>query len=315
MANLRRAGFVSFTAFIVLSHPSSLLAQTPAPNPTISSSKPATASPAAEALNASGPVGPSVANFQDADAILKVAVPKTLQNRRTAMAYTYKINYRNRNFTSSGKLVADYSAKYDVIFVEGLPYRRQIEENQRPLSAEQTAEEQQRYDRTFAERSRMTVDQKRDYLRRPWNVDVPLPQLLSLFVNNVTGVEAVDGRDAIVIQSTPRTDVFPSEEEARRAMHKAVKLWVDREDLIVSRIEVTLIANDASMLKGTIARIDFLRKDGVWLPSRSDVQFRALSDSKTVVGETDESNEDFHRFRVDVRLLDSESSSAPSGAQ
>jgi len=320
MANMRGAGLVSFTAFIVLSQQPSSLAQSPPQDSTndivISSSKPETAASPAPSPGAQVSAGRSAVNFQDANAVLRIAVPKTLQNRRTAMAYTYKISYRNRNFTPLGKLIADYSAKYDVIFVEGLPYRRQIEENQKPLSPTQSADEQRRYDRTFAERSRMTVDQKRDYLRRPWNVDVPLPQLTTLFTNKVVGEDAIDGRPSIVLESKPRSDVFPSDEEDRRALHKEVKLWIDREDLVVSRIEATLVADDASMLKGTVARIDFLRKDGVWLPSHSDVQFRALNDSKTVIGETSEANDDFHRFHVDVRLLDpSEATSIPSQAQ
>jgi hypothetical protein len=231
------------------------------------------------------------------------------------MSYTYQISYRNRNFTPEGKPLADYSAKYDVIFLEGLPYRRQIEENQKPLNRSEAAEEKRRYDQAFTERSHMTIEQKRDYLHRPWNVDVPLPQLASLFTSRVVGEDAVEGRPAILVESVPRSDVFPTDEEDRRAMHKQVKLWIDREDLIVSRIEATLVADDAAMLKGTVARIDFERKDGVWLPSLSDVQFRAVNDSNIVVGETREINEDFHRFHVDVRLLDPAPTAAPSQAQ
>ena len=305
MVNWRSVGAVSFVAFIVLSHPLPSLAQN------------STASP--EAPTAQGP-GPQVTaapavDFDNADSILRVAVPRTLQNRRTAMSYTYQISYRNRNFTPEGKPLADYSAKYDVIFLEGLPYRRQIEENQKPLNRSEAAEEKRRYDQAFTERSHMTIEQKRDYLHRPWNVDVPLPQLASLFTSRVVGEDAVEGRPAIIVESVPRSDVFPTDEEDRRAMHKQVKLWIDREDLIVSRIEATLVADDAAMLKGTVARIDFERKDGVWLPSLSDVQFRAVNDSNIVIGETREINEDFHRFHVDVRLLDPAPTAAPSQAQ
>ncbi len=220
------------------------------------------------------------------------------------MAYTYGIDYRNRNFSARGKLLADYTAKYEVIFVEGLPYRRQTEENQKPLSGQTAAEEASRYKQAFAERSHMSVDQKRDYLRRPWNVDVPLPQLTSLFVNRIVGEESIDGRPAIVIDSRPRPGVHPVGEEETRALRKQVKLWVDREDLVVSRVEATLIADDASMKKGTMARIDFFRRDGEWLPAHSDVQFQTLAGSQLIRGETIESNGGFQRFHVDVRLLD-----------
>jgi hypothetical protein len=262
-----------------------------------------TASPPASHGLAFSSHDPGSVNLEDADSILRIAVPKTIQNRRQSMAYTYEISYRNRNYTSGGKMIADYKARYEVIFVEGLPYRRQIEENQKPLSNLQAAEEQRRYDEAFAERRVMSIDQKRDYLRRPWNVDVPLPQLSKLFTNRVVGEETVDGRPSIVVESVPRDDAHPSDEEERRALHKQVKLWIDREDLIVSRLEAELVADDAAMKKGTVARIDFERRDGVWLPVHSDVQFRTMDGAEVVRGQTTESNEDFHRFRVDVRIL------------
>ncbi len=288
MTASRQAGVVFLAAFIVLSHNSARAQSTPeapAPNATPAANFPAV-------------------NFQNADSILGVAVPRTLKNRRESMAFTYDVDYRNRNLTPRGKLLTDYAAKYEVIFVEGLPYRRLVEENHSPLSGLAAAQEAQRYDQTFAERSHMSIDQKRDYLRRPWNVDVPLPQLLGLFNSTIVGEDVVEGRPAIIIESTPRPDAHPADEEERRALHKRVKLWIDREDLVASRIEATLVADDALMKSGTVARIDFERKAGVWLPAQSDVQFEAMAGDQLVRGETLEENTDFRRFHVDVRLLD-----------
>ena len=58
------------------------------------------------------------------------------------------------------------------------------------------------------------------------------------------------------------------------------------------------------MKTGTVARIDFERKAGVWLPTQSDVQFEAMAGDQLIRGETIEENTDFRRFHVDVRLLD-----------
>jgi hypothetical protein len=296
MTASRKLGSVFLGAFIVLSHNS---ARSQSPSPAVASTSAPSAEPAAAVDSAARAV-----DLKDADSLLSIAVPRTLKNRRESMAYTYAVDYRNRNLTPHGKLLTDYSAKYEVIFVAGLPYRRQVEENHRPLSGAAAAEEAQRYDQTFAERSHMSIEQKRDYLRRPWNVDVPLPQLVGLFNNRIVGDDVIDGRPAIVVESLPRPDARPADEEERRALHKQVKLWIDREDLVVSRLEATLVADDALMKAGTVARIDFARKGGVWLPTQSDVQFEAMAGSETVRGETIEANSDFRRFHVDVRLLD-----------
>jgi hypothetical protein len=296
----RQTGVVFLAAFIVLSH-NSARAQSPhaAPAPT-----PAATSAAESPVAENPAVNFPAVNFKDADSILGIAVPRTLKNRRESMAYTYDVDYRNRNLTPRGKLLTDYAAKYEVIFVEGLPYRRLVEENHRPLSGLAAAQEAQHYDQTFAERSHMSLDQKRDYLRRPWNVDVPLPQIIGLFNSSIVGEDLVEGRPALVIESTPRPDAHPADEEERRALHKRVKLWIDREDLVASRIEATLVADDALMKSGTVARIDFERKAGVWLPIQSDVKFEAMADDQLVRGETLEENTGFRRFHVDVRLLD-----------
>jgi len=297
MARPGQVGAVFLAAFILLSHNSARAqspADTPAPTPL----------PAPAPTVNFPPVNSPEVNFNDADSILAAAVPRTLKNRRESMAYTYDVDYRNRNLTTRGKLLTDYSAKYEVIFVGGLPYRRLVEENNRPLTGLAAAQEAQRYDQTFAERSHMSLDQKRDYLRRPWNVDVPLPQLIGLFNNTIVGEDLVEGRPAIIIESLPRPDAHPVDEEERRALHKRVKLWIDREDLVASRIEATLVADDALMKTGTVARIDFERKGGVWLPTQSDVQFEAMAGSQLVRGETLEENTGFRRFHVDVRLLD-----------
>ena len=308
MTASRKLGSVFLGAFIVLSHNS---ARSQSPSPASAPTSAPSAEPAA-AIDST----PRAVDFKDADSLLGIAVPKTLKNRRESMAYTYAVDYRNRNLTPRGKLLTDYSAKYEVIFVAGLPYRRQVEENHRPLSVAAAAEEAQRYDQTFAERSHMSIEQKRDYLRRPWNVDVPLPQLVGLFNNRIVGDDLVDGRPAIVVESLPRPDARPGDEEERRALHKQVKLWIDREDLIVSRLEATLVADDALMKAGTVARIDFARKGGVWLPTQSDVQFEAMAGSETVRGETIEANSDFRRFHVDVRLLDpAQTAAGDPGAQ
>jgi hypothetical protein len=293
----RDAAIVSLGALILLSQcPCARAQSSPASDQASITSRAETAANRSQA--------PSTGvDLEDADSVLRVAVPKTLRNRRESMAYTYQIDYRNRNFDEHGRLLTDYSAKYDVIFVEGLPYRRLTQENRKPLDPQEAANEDRRYQRAFEERSRMSIDQKRDYLKRPWNVDVPLPQLVDLFSNRVIGNDKVDGRPAIVVESVPRTDAQPADEEQRRALHKQVKLWIDREDMIVSRIEATLVSDDASMRKGTRARIEFLRKDGVYLPAASDVQFEAMNGAQVVKGETQEQNQDFHRFHVDVRLL------------
>ena len=220
------------------------------------------------------------------------------------MAFTYDIAYRNRNFNTQGKLLIDETARYEVVFVEGLPYRRQIEQDGKQLAGKAAREEIERYQRAFEERSRMTIDQKRSYLRRKHHVDIPLPLIPRLFTSSMVGAEQVDGRGTFVIDCKPREDVHPSDEEERRALRKRVRLWIDRNDQIVSHMEATLIEDDAGFDKGTTARIDFSEVEGVWLPVRSDVEFQARDRLEKIRGETEETNSRFKKFHVDVRLLD-----------
>lgn len=253
-------------------------------------------------------------NRSPVDVLLRAAVDRTLRNRQKALAFTYQIDYRNKNFSMSGQLLADYSAKYEVVFVAGLPFRKQTEENNRPLTGKALESEQKRYDQAFDERSRMSLDQKRDYLRRERNLDIPMQLLPDLFTCKITGTERVESRPAFVIACDPRQDLRLSDEEQQRAVRKRVTLWVDQQDLVVSRLDAVLVGDDASLRKGSAASIEFSRIDGIWVPKRTDVQFTTKAGMEVVRGNTEEENSQFHRFRVDVRLLDgSEFASDPVG--
>ena len=252
--------------------------------------------------------GSAAGGKDSADALLRLAIPKTMRNREKALAFTYDIAYRNRNYSTQGELLADYTAKYEMVFIEGLPFRKLTEENHRPLTGKSLEQEQKRYDQAFEERSRMSVDEKRSYLRRERNLDIPFQLLPELFTSKVEGMDVVGGRPAVVVDCTPREnlsgDASVADEERQRALRKQVKLWIDRQDLVVSRMEATLLADDAELQKGSTATIEFIRQDGTWLPERTDVQFSTKAGVQVVRGDTEEANSHFQRFRVDVRLLD-----------
>ena len=236
-------------------------------------------------------------------------------NDLEALQYTNDELYENRNFDKHGKVTVDETSRYETVFVEGLPYRRKVEENGKPLRGKQAAAEAKRYEETVAARRQMEVEAKRrSMLSRTWHFELPLRYLPRLFDNRVVSHEQVDGRDVVVVESTPRVGAIGSSAAEQSALRKKETTWVDAEDAMPVRVEMTQLV-DGELLAGSTFRFDYERRketlakasEGsapVWLIHHADMKGAGKFYWMTLRFESEQTYTNYRRFRVDVRLLD-----------
>lgn len=236
-------------------------------------------------------------------------------NQIQMLQYTNDELWHNRNFDKHGKVTLDETARYETVFVEGLPYRKKVEENGKPLNGKQAAAEAKRYAQTVAERKQMGVEAKRrSLLSRHVNFDLPLVYLPTLFDNRVVGHEQVAGREAVVVESTPRVGVVGSGAGEQSALREKETTWIDVQDAMPVRVETTQLV-DAGVLAGTTFRLDYQRLEDalggasqrsapVWAMSQVDAKGAMKIYWMTGRFETVQTFTNYKRFRVDVRLLD-----------
>ena len=143
---------------------------------------------------------------RDLNALLERMKQNSKANGKLAEQYTSVMFWHNRNFDKSGKTTIDESTKYENVFVEGLPYSRKVEKNGKLLTGKDADWEQKRYDKAVDERKKMSLDEKRHGFHVTFHFSLPLSYLTTLYDNRALRRETIDGREALVVESTPRAD-------------------------------------------------------------------------------------------------------------
>ena len=256
----------------------------------------------------------SLPTGKDLTALLARMNDNRKANDKVAQQYTSVMLWLNRNFNKSGKTTVDESKKYENVFVEGLPYSRLIELNGKPLEGKAAEEEQKRYDKTVEERKKMSLDEKRHSLHADFHFALPMGYLTSLFDNAAVRREDVNGRETIVVESTPRSDARPKDTDAKTALDWKQTTWIDVQDEMPVRFIAEKLNDDNHDLKGTTMQFDFVRLvdqaavgapsgHPVWLEKGFKSMFRVKMMFMTFNGITEQTWDDFKKFHVDVRLL------------
>jgi len=237
------------------------------------------------------------------------------RNWKLQQQYTSDELWHNVNYDKNGKKTVDESVKYENVFVEGLPYRKKVEVNGKPLSGKAAEGEEKRYKKAVEERRGMSLAQKRQWFHLGFRGSFPMCCLVTLFDNRVVGHETIGGRDTIVVESTPKRNAKPANDAEKSSLNWKETTWIDAADAMPARIEVESLKDMGHFSKGMTMRIDMVRlaedsspaghpQQAVWLQQSVVGKFRFKLLWIAATGETDQTWSDFKRFHVDMRLLD-----------
>jgi hypothetical protein len=204
----------------------------------------------------------------DADAIIRRVIEAQHRNQEHANQYTYSMQEDHFEYRKDGSARPTASETYEVIFVEGLEYRKLVARNGKPLSRR----EQAQVDKTMAE----TAAERRTNSRpKPpggvmsihslfgsHTVDLgSMSELLALYDNRVTGEETVRGHKTWVLDCVPRKDRAPANEHEKQVLLFAKKFWVDQaEDAVVHSL-YTVTGNGGFAKPGSTISLEFEKLD------------------------------------------------------
>jgi hypothetical protein len=236
----------------------------------------------------------------DANAILRRYLDADKLNDEKAEQYTYVQDNAWFAPDKSGQLKQNRSETLEVIFVEGLEYRKLIARNGKPIDAKEKA----KVDKEMRE----TAEQRRKH--RGWDPDGggitnghsradfgSDKELLTLFDNRVAGEEEIGGRKAWVIESTPRKDRPPSNRHEKDVMSFGKKFWIDQAENAELRAVYTIIGDHLFLKPGSTTTIEFQKIDqAVWQPALVVVDARNTSAKIVAAEEIRYSN--FEKFDV-----------------
>jgi hypothetical protein len=257
----------------------------------------------------------AIPSEKDLPALLARMQASRLANWDLEQQYTSEELWHNRNWDKNGNSTLDKTAKFENLFVEGLPYRRKVEENGKPLAGTEAEVEEKHYEQAVTERKNLSPEDKRGVRQKNFRSSLPDCCLATLFENRIVRHETIDGRDTIVVESVPKHGARPANQDEKSALNWKETFWIDSIEAMPVRMEAESLADQNHMAKGTNLRFDFVRivdtaagKDhperAVWLERAfiGHLRLKMLWMSGTATTEQTWSN--FKKFHVEMRLLD-----------
>lgn len=252
---------------------------------------------------------------QDPREIVRRSVQLMDHNLAIARNYTFVERSETRELDSDAHVKTRKIVLYDVTLLEGSPYRRLVGKDDHPLSPDEDRIEQKKLADSIAQRQRETPAERArriaDWERKRQREREPLDEVPDAFNFRIAGDAQIDGRDAWIIEGTPRPGYHARSSMAKLFPKFRGKLWIDKADYqwVKTEAEVTDTLSwglfVARLSKGARLDIQMTRiNDEVWLPKRIEAKASArLALVKKYNIETDTSFSNYRKFQVDSRVV------------
>lgn len=174
-----------------------------------------------------------------AETVLQKAIAVDKEQTAVQHQYAYTEEVHNQQVDKDGKLGAIDTKTYDVIFIEGEPFRKLTQVNGQPLAAKEQQKVDHEMQKTAEERRR----KRRSgitHIERSVSLG-GMAELLKFFDNRVAGEETLRGRQVWVIESTPKPGYKPQGKQEEEIMSWRHKSWYDQQDGAQMQITSTVI--------------------------------------------------------------------------
>jgi hypothetical protein len=213
---------------------------------------------------------------QDVHSIIQQSVAATERDWKAAPDYDYTQRVRTDGGTRTS----------EVMMIEGSPYERLTQVNDKPLTPQQQAKEQQKLDQAIAlRRSESPQERSRRiarYMKEREQDQLFMKELTRAFDFKLEGEQKLGGRDVYVLRATPRAGYQPPNMQAQALKGMEGTLWIDKATLQWVKVEaqvvhpVTIAGFLARVEPGTRFELEQMPiNDSIWLPQHFAMKSRA----------------------------------------
>jgi len=177
----------------------------------------------------------------DAHTILQRLIDAQAQNDQLAKQYTNLEETEWFTYEKNGQLHKNRSETHEIIFVEGVNYKKLTARNGKPLSAREAAQVDWEMRETAEERRKHPQTAPGGAIHfGSQHADLgSLQELLTLFDSRLAGEELIRGRKAWVVECVPRAGHAPGGPHETQVLSFHKKLWIDQADNVLLRIVST----------------------------------------------------------------------------
>lgn len=247
--------------------------------------------------------------------LFQVVADKDLQNQKQARDYTYIAREVQNKLDDKGETKSTEVKTYEVLEIYGEPVERLIAKNDKPLDSRQAAREEEKIQKIIdkrkneSENDRQKREQKQEKEREDGRKFVR--EVADAYDFTLLGTELVGGRETWVFQGEPRPGFEPHMKESKFLSKFHGRVWIDKSDLQMAKIDVEAIDNVAvgwilaRIHKGTRFMIEQTRvNDEVWLPRyltfKIDARVALLKGFKM---DGEETFRDYKKFRTSSKIV------------
>jgi len=251
------------------------------------------------------------AQSQDVHEIIRRAFEQNQRAQREN--YTYLQREHVRIVDGKGKVRSEKTQTEDVTFIEGSPYRRVVERNDKPLTPEEQKAEDERLRKSDEDRRKETPAQRQariaEWRRR--QEERPYREIPDAFDFKLAGEETVDGAPAWVIDATPKPGYKPKASGASMLTKFQGRLWIAKSDYGMVKLDAETLGTVAyrsilfRMSKGSRLHVEMVKVNGeVWMPKLATI---AISGKVLLLmgvhGEAEFSFRNYKKFQAESRIV------------
>lgn len=236
-------------------------------------------------------------------------------NYRKQRDYTYVVRRVENKLDGKGGMRSSESKTYEVMELYGEQVERLIVKDDKPLSPEDAAKEEERIQKITNKRKNEPEEERakrqaEEEKQRAKNGEF-VREVADAYDFHLVGTEILNGRDMWVIAGEPRPGFQAHLKEAQILPKYHGRLWIDKNDLQLAKLDVEAIDTVsfgwvlARIYKGTRLVIERIRvNEEVWLPQHISLKLDARIALFKGYNEVDEESfRDYKKFRATAKIV------------
>jgi hypothetical protein len=252
---------------------------------------------------------------QQMQELFRVVASKDEANEKRLRDYTYIERDEQHNLDGKGHVKSTEAKTYEVMELYSEQVQRLIEKDDKPLSEKDQAKEEEKIQKIIDKRknesdeARKKRADKEEKDREDGRKFVR--EIADAYNFKLVGTELIGGREAWVIDGEPRPGYEPHMKEAKFLPKFHGRVWIDKDDLQLARMDVETIDTVAlgwvvaRIHKGTRVMLEQTRvNDEVWLPHhvtfKLDARVALLKGYKL---DGEQTFRDYKKFRTSARIV------------
>jgi hypothetical protein len=217
--------------------------------------------------------------------LIRKSADNDVENTKRQRDYTYIQRNEQRKVDRRGKTTLE-SKTFEVVVLSGEPTQKLIAKDDKPLSAKEAKEEEEKIQKLVAKYQKENEGERRKRLLKS-EKDAEegrqfVREIADAFKFRHVSTEMIEGRANYVIEADPIPDYKPKLKDAKILPKVKFRAWIDKADVQWTKLDVECVDTIswglfiARLQKGSTMHLEQTRvNDEVWLPKHFTLKANA----------------------------------------